>query len=553
MDGSSNSDSSYFGAKLWFSSDSTSSQGPWGWRLDVVTLLAVIGESSIAEHAQTITASVLCLLPRIIPAPQALLKPSRPQRLPETTARMTGVYSGVVLDTVGFFANIIHPLDELQPFAFKVLEIKHTDRNNAGGIEVPHAPMNGHSMLGLSKWRTNVRTNTTLSQAKSIRGPPLDALDDEPTNPRGRATGLSVASTDVEAGLDLPGRGIMRRPTMKEKVQDFVANPTLANMASRPAIPATLYSPIHILEIFSVLLTFSIIGFAAKQNDGTAIVAVSLMASASSIVGWASWWRPILMNRSHTNKVPEGDVIIRTREGAFLLIKCTEEVARELYSGTEECQYHVGGRTYRVLMGVGTFLLMVSVILLGNCKWNTQLFIGGSYIVLNGLYWTMGLLPKRYFWDLNRYIYNDITPREAQNADTTTDPNDPREGVKSFTRTLWYAIRETKRTAWVTRSGAAPGTLQWQMWLAEAEDAANDCNITWPSVARKDEIMKMRDDEIKEMMKKRNEDETKRRREDGMDKSPITAREPDFDAAAQAVPAVEVQPHDRRQGQTGAF
>ncbi|KAI3324339.1 hypothetical protein HD806DRAFT_494791 [Xylariaceae sp. AK1471] len=534
MNDSSDADPSYRGVKLWFSSDGPNASGPWGWRLDVVTLLAVIGESSIAEHAQTITASILCLLPRIIPAPQALLKPSRPQRLPETTARMTGVYSGVVLDTVGFFANIIHPLDELQPFAFKVLEIKHTDRNNAGGIEVPQFPMNGNrSILGLNKWRPNARTNTSLSQGKSIKGPPPDALDDEPGNLRGRATGLSVGFSDVEAGPDPPVRGITRRPTMKEKVQDFVANPTLANMASRPAIPATLYSPIHILEIFSALLTFAIIGFAAVQNDGTAIIAVSLMASASSIVGWASWWRPILMNRSHTNKVPAGDVIIRTREGAFLLIKCTEEVARELYSGTEECEYHVGGRTYRVLMGVGTFLLMASVILLGNCKWDTQLFIGSSYIVLNGLYWTMGLIPKKYFWDLSRYHYTDITPREAQNADKTTDPNDPREGVKSFTRTLWYAIRETKRVAWVTRSGAAPSTPQWQMWLAEAETAAKEGITTWPSVARKDEIMKMREDET--------------------NKSPVTARGHDFDAAEQAVPAVEVQPHDRRQGQTGAF
>ncbi|KAI0907383.1 hypothetical protein F4824DRAFT_470878 [Ustulina deusta] len=522
----------YHGAAAWFQSDGPGSNGPAGWRLDVVTLLAVIGESSIAEHAQIITASVLCLLPRIIPAPQALLKPSRPQRLPETTARMTGVYSGVVLDTVGFFANIIHPLDELQPFAFKVLEIKHTDKNNAGGMEVPQPAANGTALF--SKWRMNGRTNTNLSVARSIKRPPPDALDDEPRTVRGWATGLGVAfSDDLEAGPDAIPQGITRRQTMKEKVQDFVANPTLANNANRPAIPATLYSPIHILEIFSVLLTFAIIGFAAWQKDGTAILAVTLMASASSIVGWASWWRPILMNRSHTNKVPAGDVIIRTREGAFLLVKCTEEVARELYSGTEECEYHVGGQAYRLLMGLGTFLLMGAVILLGNCKWKSQIFVSAAYVVLNGLYWTMGLLPKRLFWDLSRYEYKDITPPEARNADKMTDPNDSREGVKSFTRTLWWAIRETKRTAWVRRSGAAPGTPQWQLWLAEAEAAAKAGDKNWQSVARKDEIMKMREDEI--------------------NKGPVSAPTHDFDAAEQAVPAVQVQPLDRNQGQGGAF
>ncbi|KAI0483803.1 hypothetical protein F4859DRAFT_413306 [Xylaria cf. heliscus] len=522
----------YWGVLEWFASDGTDGEGPAGWRLDVVTLLAVIGESSIAEHAQIITASVLCLLPRIIPAPQALLKPSRPQRLPETTAKMVGVYSGVVLDTVGFFANIIHPLDELQPFAFRVLEIKHTDKNSAGGIEVPQPVSNGgNSVFG--KWRLNRRTNTNIS-TKSIKGPPQDALDEEHGGLQGRATGRSVTFTsDVELGPDPPSQGIVRRATMKEKVQDFVANPTLANNAARPAIPATLYSPMHILEIFSGILTFAIIAFAIVKKDGTAIIAVTLMATASSVVGWASWWRPILMNRSHTNKVPEGDVIIRTREGAFLLVKCTEEVARELYSGTEECEYHVGGQAYRILMGVGTFLLMVSVILLGNCKWHTQIFIGSSYIVLNGIYWTMGLIPKRLFWDLSRYDFKDVTPKEAQNADKTTDPDDPREGVKSFTRTLWYVIRETKRTAWVRRSGAAPGTLQWRMWLNEAEAAARRGDKKWPAVARKDDIMKMGEDEI--------------------NRSPVTGPGHDYDAAEQAAPAVQVQPLEKNQGQGGAF
>ncbi|KAI2464785.1 hypothetical protein F4781DRAFT_411797 [Annulohypoxylon bovei var. microspora] len=518
-------------AAAWFSSDldDPADQGPWGWRLDVVTLLAVIGESSIAEHSQTVTASIFCLLPRIIPAPQAFLKPSRPVRLPETTAKMTGVYSGVTLDTVGFFANIIHPLDELKPFGFRVLEIKHTDRNNAGGIEVPRT-LTEKTKSFLRRREQGSKSSNLTQGLSSPRGlprynkSPSDTPDkrrsDTPTDT------LFNSSTDIEAGE--PKQGITKRVTMKEKFQDFAANPTLVNNNARPAVPATLYSPLHILSIFSCLLTCSIIGLAARYQDGTAIIAVSLVSFASSIVGWASWWRPILMNRSHTNTVPAGDVIIRTREGAFLLVKCTEEVARELYSGTEECEYHVSGRAYRVLMGVGTCLLMISVILLGNCKWYTQIFIGCSYIVLNGVYWAMGLLPKQYFWDLGRYDIRDITPPEAMRAhDTTSD--DPREGVKSYTRTLWFAIRETRRTAWVNRSGAAPDTPQWRKWLAEAEQAAKDNNATWPSVGRKDDIMKMGDAEL--------------------NGSPIIS-EPvphrAFDQAEQAAPYTEVQPRDRR-------
>ncbi|KAH7028029.1 uncharacterized protein B0I36DRAFT_246508 [Microdochium trichocladiopsis] len=498
------------------------------WRLDVVTLLAVIGESSIADHSQTITASALCLLPRIIPAPQALLKPSRPVRLPEVKAKMTGVYSGVVLDSVGFFANIIHPLDELPAFAFKVLEITHTDMNTAGDVELgQRVTTNGRPLL--SRLRTG-QTATALSQprsAKSVRipGPPPDA-ELAPAEAQPRTSAISRASR--RDGED-PQPGIKRRHTVKERVQDFVANPTLANTQERPAIPATLLSPVHILAVFSLCLTLGIIAVAAVVKDATAIVAVSLIAIQSSVVGLASWWRPVLMKRSHTNKVPDGDVVIRTREGAFLVIKCTEEVARELYYGTDECDYHVGPLTYRALMGIGTFLLMVTVILLGNCKWWSQVFIAASYILLNGLYWLLGMLPKKLFWDLSRYEVRDITPDYAQGAHGETDPSDQREGVKSFTRTLWWAIRETKRTAWVEKNGAAPITPQWREWLAEAEHAAKNNNIKWPSVARKDEIMKRSSEEARSPV------------------SVVTETRRDFDAAEQRAPAAEVQPASQEQ------
>lgn len=477
------------GIVKWFSSD----DGPSGWRLDVVTLLAVIGESSIGDHAQAITASMVCLLPRIIPAPQALLKPTRPTRMPETRAKMTGVYSGTTLESVGFFANILHPLDDFQPFAFKKLRIQHVNRNSAGGIKVPKRADNNGGVISrmLSK---GGRTGTTVS-THSVRIPPRPHDDVE----SGTTSGLQINGGAASDGA--PNPGITRRPTMKERAQDLLADPgTMVNTDERPAVPPALWSPVHILSAFSFLLSVAIIVVAAIKEDGTAIFAITFMSIVSSIVGVASWWKPVLMKRSHTNIVPKGDVVIRTREGAFILIECTEEVARELYAGTEECNYRVGPKTYQILMGIGTFLLMVSVILLGNCKWITQVMIGASYVLLNGLYWIMGLLPRKYFWDLSRYSCEDVTPDDIIKAEKE-NTGDPREGVPSFTRTLWYVIRETQRTAWVERSGAAPSTPQWKAWLAEAELAATQGNREWTPVAHKDDIMKLSDSELEDRKK----------------------------------------------------
>jgi hypothetical protein len=480
------------GAAGWFPTQPNDSNG---WRLDVVTLLAVIGENSMAEHSQAITASALCLLPRILPAPQAFLKPSRPVRMPETHAKMTGVYSGVVLDTVGFFANIIHPLDHYKPFAFKVLRITHKDRNEAGGIVVP-PPQRADTGLARFLRRHSSLGPTPEPRSPRIPGPPRD-VEDQPEIEEAngvRGTQSTVRWADVESGEPIPG--IRRRRTVQEKLTDAIANPTLAQRKKRPAVPPTLFSPVHVLTMASFLLTLAIIATGVYWRDGNAVLSISCVSFASSVVGVASWWKPILMNRSHTNKVPDGDVIIRTREGAFILVKCTEEVARELYSSLEECNYYVGGRIYRLLMGFGTVLLMVSVILLGNCNFNSQVFIGMSYIILNLLYWAMGMLPKRFFWDLSRYVVQDITPQDSKDAHKNTNPEDQREGCKSFTRTLWYAIRETKVTGWVERGGAAPGTPQWKRWLDEAERQARLGNRTWGAVGAKDDIMKQGADPI---------------------------------------------------------
>lgn len=486
------------------------------WGLDVVTLLAVIGESSMEDHAQPITASVLCLLPRILPAPQALLKSKRPTRLPTYSANMVGVHNGVTLDSVGFFANIIHPLDDQAPYSFRVLEIKHTDEVFGRGIRKPLRRASWAGRL----WNRSV--GKVAAHKHSLDRPPSEHVDQK----KGARVGTKGVKfdVDVEKGNHEPSEptmGIKRRRTAKEKVTDFIANPTLTP-TTRPAVPPAWSSPIHMASVASFLLTMLIVGLTAYWKDGNALIAIFIISTQASLVGYASWWRPRLMVRPpHTTNVPPGDMLIRTREGAFMLIKCTEEVARELYTGTEDCEYHVGPKTYRFLMALGTMLLMVGVVLLGNTRFEAQVLTSGSYIALNGVYWLLGMLPRRYFWDLSRYEWKDITPEDAKNADKmVVDTRDNGVGgYPSFTRTLWFAIRETKTTGWVERSGAAPSTSQWRQWLKEAGENAHR-DRKWPAVSRKDEIM--------------------RESAHGADSSPGG---PEADSAAQHAPLREVQPN----------
>lgn len=406
-----------------------------GWRLDIVSLLAVIGESSMEEHAQVLTSSWIGMLPRIIPAPQALLKPTRPTRLPQVNAAVVGVHNGTLIPSLNYFPNIIHPIDELAPLSFRVLEIKHSDK---------------------------------ADEAVAL------AAED-------KSASTSVDVSTVENG---PGPAPIRKRTA---VRHITGRSTKSLEHPRTHVPSRRLSPLNLLSVGSFLLTIGLVVWAALIRDGTALTALGTISLATSVVGYASLWSPVLTERSSRTKVPPGDVVIRTREGAFLLVRCDENVARELYTGTEECHYYVHKTLYRTLVAVGTFLLMISVVLLGNCHFAMQAAIGVSYIVLNGAFWAASLINKRKFWDLSAYVWHDITPLDAKNAHL--EQSDTISGKPSFTRTMWYAIRETKKIGWVRSGGAAPRTQQWEDWLVEAEKKAAKMERDWDAVAMREQIV----------------------------------------------------------------
>lgn len=273
-----------------------------GWRLDIVSLLAVIGESSIESHSQAMTASWTCMLPRIIPAPQALLKPARPTRLPQTNSAVVGVHNGTLVSTFNYFPNIMHPLEDLKPLQFKVLRITHKN-------ERPEPPT----------------------------PPPGEAVGDQPKEPS-RST--SIQFGELESGVNPIPR---RRSTFRTLTHSITGDPD----KPKPRIPPQVFSPLNVLSVGSCLMTIGVFIAAVIIEDGTACVAVGAISLVSSIVGYASWWSPVLTSRTFRSKVPPGDIAVRTREGAFLLVRCNENVARELYVGTEECLYYVGTQSYR--------------------------------------------------------------------------------------------------------------------------------------------------------------------------------------------------------------
>ena len=207
--------------------------------------------------------------------------------LAQVNAAVVGVHNGMLVNTLNYFPNIIHPIEDLAPFTFKVYHITHK--------------------------RENLET-IPLSADKKVE---------------------QSSSTSVE--LERGPTPVPRHRSTLEKLTGLVGNPD----KPKPRVPSKFWSPLNVLSVLSFFLTIGLLIWAALIKDGTAILALGTISLASSIVGYASWWSPELMNRTSHSHVPPGDMIIRTREGAFLLIQCNEDVSRELYIGTEECVYYV--------------------------------------------------------------------------------------------------------------------------------------------------------------------------------------------------------------------
>ncbi|PVF95029.1 hypothetical protein CPB86DRAFT_788516 [Serendipita vermifera] len=392
----------------WFPSELDKSPS---WRFDVISLVAVLGDSTITEHVQALTASWLCLLPRLIPAPQALVKSTRPKRLPSVPALIVGIHSGMRVDELNFYANLIHDVGSLKPLQFKEYRI--------------------------------------------TRNLPESALENG---------------------------NFPQQPQSDEKTPIVFPVKSMESKEVTPTVTIKLMSPLNIITTGSVLLTIGLLVWSCLIHDGIAAIAISTMSVAAVCVGLATCWTPRLTIRTCDARVPPGDVVIRTREGAFIIVHCVEEITRELYTGTEYAEYWINDRLFKGFVGIGMVLLMIAVVLLGNCSWVMQIAIGAAYLLLNSAYWIAALLPKEWFWDLSHYNVEEITPEEWKMAHEKIDGSKP-----SFTKTLWYAIHRSGRTEWVVTSGAAPKTPVWDEWVEQA--SRNIKNADWDAVEVKNRLI----------------------------------------------------------------
>ncbi|CAD6591519.1 MAG: hypothetical protein ASARMPREDX12_005203 [Alectoria sarmentosa] len=329
---------------------SSSNTGFHTLQLDIVGFLAILGEASVKANAQVSTLSLLSLLPRLLPAPQALIRTSRPEDLKADSGKVVGARSGGIRETVHHIAHLLHSSEPLKPYSVRCERITKP---------IPEATVSARR-FGPLAWLALLGTGTSLA-----------------------------------------------------------------------------------------LLVLSV-----TRRDGFALLATVLLSLLSSLIGLGSRWSLKLGKRQQSRHLPQDDIVIKYPKGAFLIVRCDENTARELYWHPEECEYLVGNTTYRLVSLLGTITLMFGVICLGNSTLELQIAFAAAYMILNAAYWAVAALPPQWHWDLSCY---DVERRDYGKEDHAT-----------FTLALWKAIAITQSVDWVKHGQIAPVSNAWKSWIDKA-------------------------------------------------------------------------------------
>jgi hypothetical protein len=257
---------------------------------------------------------------------------------------------------------------------------------------------------------------------------------------------VKVKKKQIPRASTTIGRMFKGQPARAEKESEAI----------QPAVTAKVTGPLSYVALLGFAMSTTLFIASLVWGDGMSVLATILLSLLSTLAGIGNKWN-LRLAKPASNST-EGDVVIRYPNGSYLVVKCNEEVARELYFAPEEIDYVIKSvAAYRIISLVGTLMLMLGVIALANARLELQFGWAGAYIFINITQWTAAALPARLHWDVSCY--------EVIEEGTTTGPHN-----KNFTEALAKAIMFTKSTQWVRIGKAAPQTGVWDEWIRETQE-----------------------------------------------------------------------------------
>ena len=127
---------------------------------------------------------------------------------------------------------------------------------------------------------------------------------------------------------------------------------------TKSRVTAKTTGPLSWVTILGFMLSVTLFVSSIVTGDGMSLVATLLLSFLSTLTGVANKSKLKLPGRRPGN-APPGDTVIRYPNGSYLVVRCEEEIARELYFAPEEIEYKLSNpATYRMVSLLGTIILM---------------------------------------------------------------------------------------------------------------------------------------------------------------------------------------------------
>lgn len=115
-----------------------------------VGFLAILGEGSLEPIAQVATLSYFVYLPRLLPAPQVFIRPTRPEKLETVpTVKVVGIESGNTANEIHHVAHALHRGDKLPANSVKLVRVTEDERRPRPTVRAL-GPLTALALLGFS-------------------------------------------------------------------------------------------------------------------------------------------------------------------------------------------------------------------------------------------------------------------------------------------------------------------------------------------------------------------------------------------------------------------
>ena len=417
--------------------------GKWSWtggienlQLNIVGFLAVLGEGAVLATSQVSSLTWLCYVPRLLPAPQALLPPNRPRelQLPTTRASVTGVFNGKIKDHLNYFTQL----------SLYVI------------FSVP---------------QTRKRSLKRCRRGRDLRPSEVCCVQVE-YSPEKLKSGKGKTPSDK------------KNSTKSRSNTDMLESGLMASAKPRLNITPRVLGPVFWVTVLGSGFSVGLLVLSAVYSDAMSFSATVCLSLLSTIAGVANRCElrppkrvksPVVsrLRARGIRKPVVGDTVIRYPNNSFIVVKCEEDVAHELFFAPQEFEYHVDHMHYRLLSFLGTIILMLGIIFLANATLPLQIGWAIAYGLINTAYWVVAALAPRRHWDFSAYTLHEMGLASRELNDRNPESQD------SLPLALWQAVVLTKTTDWVHRSNAAPNTTAWVAWINWAHEHVHKIKPTY--------------------------------------------------------------------------